>query len=278
VLSQPASAGHGTSPEQAGNGLHAAAPAHPGPGAHIATAATAATAADIAPRPRRPRHTEPPPPPARPTGLTPRPNGMNIHSVTSRKPDLGRSLIDAAIGLFAERTYEGTQMPAVAQRAGVGVGSIYRYFPSKEALGNAAFQHAKRDLLERLTGAAAGGGEPVSVRVEFGRFWRCFVAYATERPDAFVFLEHQQHDTYLSSESIALAAEIDRIAADFIARGQRAGEIRDGDAGQLVALALGAFAGLVRFQRPDGLAALDDNTLGRAEAAVWDLLRRKDAS
>ncbi|MFD5556904.1 helix-turn-helix domain-containing protein [Streptomyces sp. NPDC127068] len=40
-------------------------------------------------------------------------------------------------------------MPAVARRTGVGVGSIYRYFPSKEALANAAFQHTKRDLLDR---------------------------------------------------------------------------------------------------------------------------------
>ncbi|MGX2993378.1 TetR/AcrR family transcriptional regulator [Streptomyces sp. JNUCC 64] len=195
-----------------------------------------------------------------------------------RKPDLARSLIDAAIALFAERTYEGTQMPAVAQRAGVGVGSIYRYFPSKEALGNAAFQHAKRDLLERLADAVAEGGPTSSIRVEFGRFWRGFARFATDRPDAFVFLEHQQHDTYLNPESVGLALEIDRVAADFIARGQRAGEIREGDAGHLVALALGAFAGLVRLQRPGGLEALDPDDLDRAEAAVWDLLHRKDGS
>ncbi|MFI1016640.1 TetR/AcrR family transcriptional regulator [Streptomyces sp. NPDC020965] len=198
--------------------------------------------------------------------------------MTPRKPALAQSLIDAAIALFAERTYEGTQMPAVAERAGVGVGSIYRYFPSKEALGNAAFQHAKRDLLERLAGAVTEGGPTASIRVEFGRFWRGFAEYATDRPDAFVFLEHQQHDTYLTPESRELAAEIDRVAADFIARGQRAGEIREGDAGRLVALALGAFAGLVRFQRPHGLSALDRDALDQAEAAVWDLLHRKDAS
>ncbi|MEU5401595.1 TetR/AcrR family transcriptional regulator [Streptomyces sp. NPDC005963] len=198
--------------------------------------------------------------------------------MTPRKPELSQSLIDAAIALFAERTYEGTQMPAVAQRAGVGVGSIYRYFPSKEALGNAAFQHAKRDLLRRLADAVEEGGPTTSIRVEFGRFWRGFAQYATDRPDAFVFLEHQQHDTYLTPDSIELAAEIDRIAADFIARGQQAGEIRDGDAGRLVALALGAFAGLVRFQRPDGLKALDHDALDQAEDAVWDLLHRKDAA
>ncbi|PBC76559.1 TetR family transcriptional regulator [Streptomyces sp. TLI_235] len=199
---------------------------------------------------------------------------MNIHSVTPRKPDLARQLIDAAIALFAERTYEGTQMPAVAQRAGVGVGSIYRYFPSKEALGNAAFQHAKRALLDELAAAMAEGGPAGTIREEFGRFWRGFTRYAGARPDAFVFLEHQQHDTFLAPESLELAAEIDRIAADFIERGQRAGAIRDGDAAQLVALAVGAFTGLVKLHRADGLGATAPADLAAAEDAVWALLHR----
>ncbi|MFB7614536.1 TetR/AcrR family transcriptional regulator [Kitasatospora sp. NPDC056181] len=197
--------------------------------------------------------------------------------MTPRKPDLPQSLIDAAIALFAERTYEGTQMPAVAQRAGVGVGSIYRYFPSKEALGNAAFQHAKRALLDQLAETLAEGGPAGSVREEFGRFWRGFTRYASERPEAFAFLEHQQHDTFLAPESVELAAEIDRVATDFIARGQVAGEIREGEADQLVALAVGAFAGLVRLRRPGGLAALGPGDIDRAEAAVWDLLHRRAA-
>ncbi|MFE2722119.1 TetR/AcrR family transcriptional regulator [Kitasatospora sp. NPDC059327] len=192
-----------------------------------------------------------------------------------RKPDLDRLLIDTALALFAERTYEGTQMPVVAQRAGVGVGSIYRYFPSKEALGNAAFQHAKRTLLDHLAGALAEGGPAGGIREEFGRFWRGFTRYASAHPAAFVFLEHQQHDTFLAPESRALADEIDRVASDFIERGQRAGEIREGDAAQLVALGLGAFTGLVKLRRPGGLDTLPPEDLDRAEAAVWDLLHRK---
>jgi AcrR family transcriptional regulator len=200
---------------------------------------------------------------------------MNIHSVTPRKPDLARQLLDAATALFAERTYEGTQMPAVAQRARVGVGTIYRYFPSKEALGNAAFQHAKRGLLDELAGALGDGGPAASTREEFGRFWHGFTRFASSRPEAFVFLEHQQHDTFLDPESLALAAEIDRIAADFIARGQQAGAIRDGSAEQLVALAIGAFTGLVKLHRTEGLGRISPDALAQAEEAVWDLLHRK---
>ncbi|MET8630512.1 TetR/AcrR family transcriptional regulator [Kitasatospora sp. NPDC004669] len=192
-----------------------------------------------------------------------------------RHHDTPQLLLDAAIALFAERTYEGTQMPAVAARAGVGVGSIYRYFPSKEALGNAAFQDAKRDLLAHLAEATAAPAE--SIRAEFAQFWAGFTGFAGSRPAAFVFLEHQQHDTFLDEESRALAAELDRIAADFIERGQRAGAIREGEPQFLVALALGAFAGLLRAIRPAAVTDLPPVERDRAEQAVWSLLSAKDS-
>src|SRR5688500_7489538 len=97
----------------------------------------------------------------------PRRSAGGTHPAPGRKPQPGRKPVDpgvpagkrdavlaAALALFTERTYEGTPMPAVAQRAGIGVGTIYRYFPSKEALGNAVFQQGKREMLRYLTRAA----------------------------------------------------------------------------------------------------------------------------
>lgn len=203
---------------------------------------------------------------------------MNIHSVSAKRApraDMPQLLLDTAIELFAERTYEGTQVPAVAERAGVGVGSIYRHYPGKEALGNAAFQHAKGAMLDTLAQALAEGGPTASSREEFGRFWRGFARFAEARPAAFAFLEHQQHDTFLAPESQALTARVAALSADFIGRGQQRGEIRAGDAEQLVAMAVGAFAGLVKHLGPGGIARLSPDDLTRAEDAVWDLLDRK---
>ncbi|MFE9659767.1 TetR family transcriptional regulator [Streptomyces sp. NPDC005955] len=188
-------------------------------------------------------------------------------------PDLASRLLESALVLFAERTYEGTQMPAVAQHAQVGVGSIYRYYPSKEALGNAVFRHAKGGLLAELHAVTAQ--RAASPREEFAQVWRGFVRFAGAHPAAFAFLDHQQHDTFLDAESRAVAAEIDAFAADFIERGQRAGAIREGAAPVLVALALGAFGGLLKSIRPLPVTDLPPEALADAESAVWDLLHRK---
>jgi AcrR family transcriptional regulator len=49
------------------------------------------------------------------------------------------SLIDAGAELFAENGYEATTMTEIASRAGAAIGSLYQFFPSKEALAEALF-------------------------------------------------------------------------------------------------------------------------------------------
>lgn len=44
------------------------------------------------------------------------------------------ALLDAALLCFAERGYEGTSIRDIATRAGLSLGLLYHYFPSKEAL------------------------------------------------------------------------------------------------------------------------------------------------
>lgn len=46
-------------------------------------------------------------------------------------------IADAAVSLFLEHGYDATTMESVAASAGVGLSTLYRYFPTKEALGTA---------------------------------------------------------------------------------------------------------------------------------------------
>src|ERR1700734_4264367 len=49
------------------------------------------------------------------------------------------ALLDAGAELFAEKGYEATTMTEIASRAGAAIGSLYQFFPSKEALAEALF-------------------------------------------------------------------------------------------------------------------------------------------
>ncbi|AQU87064.1 TetR family transcriptional regulator [Komagataeibacter nataicola] len=50
-------------------------------------------------------------------------------------------LLAAASDLMAEHGYEATTMAEIASRAGAKIGSLYRFFPNKEAVGEALLQH-----------------------------------------------------------------------------------------------------------------------------------------
>src|SRR6202162_4078222 len=66
------------------------------------------------------------------------------------------ALLDAGAALFAEKGYEATTMTEIAQRAGASIGSLYQFFPSKEALAEALFSR----YVERVTSLLEALGKP----------------------------------------------------------------------------------------------------------------------
>jgi AcrR family transcriptional regulator len=64
-----------------------------------------------------------------------------------------RAIVEAAARVLVEHGYDGTNVNRVAELAGVSVGSLYQYFPSKEAL----VAEVARDLAARTTGQFQDG-------------------------------------------------------------------------------------------------------------------------
>lgn len=85
---------------------------------------------------------------------------------TQRGEQTRAAIFEAALQLFQERGYEATTMRAIAERAGVSLGSSYHYYPSKGHLVLAFYRHVhdrhlaasepvlarERDLTGRLRG------------------------------------------------------------------------------------------------------------------------------
>ncbi len=90
---------------------------------------------------------------------------MSTEALAAKEPKRERgklrvaALLDAAAALFAERGYEATTTAAIAARAGASIGSLYQFFPSKEAMAEALFARyaeraalAVKDLARRASG------------------------------------------------------------------------------------------------------------------------------
>jgi len=187
---------------------------------------------------------------------------------TAARRDKREAILDAALALFCEHTFDGTPVPLIAERAGVGAGTIYRYFDSKEALGNAVYRRAKRELQRYLVDEAPRG---VPLRDEFSHWWHALWRYAADEPLAFSFLETHHHAPYLDAESCTAGAAIFEAARSLIRRAQRAGAVRRVDPDALIAMVFGAFTGLVK-SAADGHIAPSPKTIAETEERIWRML------
>ena len=88
-----------------------------------------------------------------------------------RKDARPSEIVDAALAAFAERGYAATRLEDVAERAGIGKGTLYLYFPSKEELFKAVVrQHLLPNLAaaERRLEAADGPTAPLLAEIVAG--------------------------------------------------------------------------------------------------------------
>ena len=68
-----------------------------------------------------------------------------------RSKQLVESLLDATAAILVKHGYEGLTTNRVAESAGVSVGSLYQYFPNKEALVAALIQRWSDNVLATIT-------------------------------------------------------------------------------------------------------------------------------
>jgi len=100
----------------------------------------------------------------------------------SRKPaDQRRSeILTAAATVFSDHGYRQADCQEVADRAGVGKGTIYRHFETKESLFLACLAHALDRLRERVEAAAAEVDEPLA---KLHAAFRAYFAFFDDQPE-----------------------------------------------------------------------------------------------
>ncbi len=69
------------------------------------------------------------------------------------------AIMDAGAAIFAERGYDAATMTEIAARAETAIGSLYRFFPTKEVLAAALLDRYWRRLGEALDAIAARTGQ-----------------------------------------------------------------------------------------------------------------------
>jgi AcrR family transcriptional regulator len=189
--------------------------------------------------------------------------------MTSEKTDKRAALLEAALELFAENGFHGSPTSLIAERAGVGVGTIYRYFKDKDEL----IGELHRELHARAVAWVCDGyqeNQPVRERFLFlmSRLLHLFL----DEPKVFRFMEQYYYSPFPQSCGYSAPSEEEVIKQLLLfAREQQI--IKDAPLPVLEAIAFGP---IVALAKENGIRqlAVDEEMLRTVVEACWDGLKR----
>ncbi|MDO8722109.1 MAG: TetR/AcrR family transcriptional regulator [Syntrophales bacterium] len=182
-------------------------------------------------------------------------------------------IIQAALELIAEQGFHGAPMAMIADKAGVGAGTIYRYFENKDVL----ITELYRKLEEKIMAALQEGysvGKPL--RERFVHLGTALLRYFIAHPLYFRYMEQYYNSPYgASMRRDRLLGKSDNryVFKDLFEQGISQQVIKDLPILVLFALAFGPMLALAR-DHILGFAILDDTLIVQSIEACWDGIKR----
>lgn len=182
-------------------------------------------------------------------------------------------IVRAALELIAENGFHGAPMAMIADKAGVGAGTIYRYFENKDVLINELY----RELEQRLYDVLMKGYSPEKpVRERFIHLGTTILRYCITNPLDFRYLEQFHNSPY------GVVHRRDKLFGDTNQKDIYRELFEEGVAQQviknlpLVVLFALAFGPLITVARDHilGFVRLDDRLITQTIEACWDGLKR----
>jgi len=175
-----------------------------------------------------------------------------------------QAILDAAIPLFAANGFTDTGISEIAQAAGISHGTVFLYFPTKDALFCAAVTEPLRTL-QRALSIEQIEGTPLERLQEVARG---HVRFVVRHRDYLRLVQYVlgHHDRFpdLAREVSALTDRYGATLVALIQEGQEAGQLVPGDPDAIALAYLGYLNGI-------GLVV---NVGGSEDAAIWDAMTR----
>ena len=110
-------------------------------------------------------------------------------SVRTKTPEQAEKILTVAARLFANHRFHEARMEDLAAAAGVGKGTLYRYFKDKEELYLALLERASAGLSQRLDEAMTG---PEGPRAKLETVVAAIFIYFDENPHLFDLIQHAE--------------------------------------------------------------------------------------
>jgi AcrR family transcriptional regulator len=156
----------------------------------------------------------------------------------ARRAATRERIVTAALDQLAEGGYASASVQAVASRAGVATGSVYRHFPSKSELFAEVFRRASAHEMDVFEEATADDGRPATERIAAAI--EAFARRALASPTRAYALIAEPVDPAVEAERLTFRRGYKDVLVSVLAEGVESGELAPHDYDTVAAALVGA--------------------------------------
>jgi len=183
--------------------------------------------------------------------------------------DKREKILAATLELVARHGFHGTPASQIAQQAGVGVGTIYRYFKDKDELIHALFLEVRTELRHRIITDLPAESD---LKQRFFAFFERMLQEFISHPLEFRFLEQYHYSPYSTCHEEDAEASDDELLK--LLRDLRNAElIKELPRVVLKALTFGPLSSLAR-EHESRPFPIDDELIKITIQSCWDAIKR----
>jgi AcrR family transcriptional regulator len=150
------------------------------------------------------------------TELVPAPTGVDGRALSARGTRTRQRLLEAAEAVFAEHGYHDASVVKITEAAGVGQGTFYLYFTSKQEV----FDELVRDLNRRVRRAMKEASSQGQTRIEAELLgFRAYFRFTADHPALYRIIRQAE---FVSPDM--LRYHYDRLSSGYVEALQEASE------------------------------------------------------
>jgi AcrR family transcriptional regulator len=175
---------------------------------------------------------------------------------------LRAEILRTAEAEFMGRDFHAVVMDDIAQRCGVGKGTLYRYFPNKQELLYAVMRDGLASLVDEIRGGGVGAPRPPAETLAL--FVRAVLSHFAARPGLASLIDREESKRGVAQTTwFRRRAEVAQLLEDVIADGIRNGDFRRVDPRLASQMLLGMIRAMNRYRSPHHrIEAVSDTVIG----------------
>lgn len=143
--------------------------------------------------------------------------------VRNLSPEKRENFLNAALKLFVENGVQNTTTAAIAQEAGAGAGTLFLYFPTKQALINELVLDIGRRHHSHMLSLLI---PTRSVRDTFATIWEGSIKYFLDNITAYRYLQQVRNSGWIDEATVNESAQFYAYYYDAIQKGNAEGSIK----------------------------------------------------